>query len=593
LKRWLFLPPVAVLIALGATVGVGFVVHPNLGGLFQGLGWYIAVFPGVFIAASVFVVSLRASRAEMQAFYSFRLTAFLGLAGLFCATALEEIALPMIAASAVVRDCPVLPPAEAGTEALSGELAASPETAWVEEDAFPGAFPADSPAPLTGAEEKGVATLEATPGATPEATLEATPEDDLFEIDGYTRAGSGVPPSGEALQSLMNLAERCYQAVLWFQAHYYAEQALFTLAEGPEKQRMAFLSNAAWERLAQPEQFIDGEARQLFRQKRSGYIALAEGNYLLAYRIYSRLLFTNDEDNDVGFFYHQVLDELRQHYYFMDDMEAALAEKGLGDITFSLPRPEGGIMEVHFDGAAILGGTGATVILVRGLELRFVDDQGNEEGRITAPFCEIIPAAPGKLAPAVRETQGIRQTQDVPLLLLEGIDPSRGVVVAAAAYGGERGRRYEGSNSVYLDMPLEDLPLIFDAAVAPERMNVLALLEFEPKAGHYGFPSTLVTRCLSRLLGYPLVFIILFFMFTLLGKHCSIDDPTAFQPSWFLALPVLFIVVHALFQLALVYNHILATALSALIPGNALVALLGIFLFLLLLTVTAHLKPMK
>jgi hypothetical protein len=134
---------------------------------------------------------------------------------------------------------------------------------------------------------------------------------------------------------------------------------------------------------------------------------------------------------------------------------------------------------------------------------------------------------------------------------------------------------------------------LFQLALLYNQILILALLAFEPKAGYYGFPPTLVTRCLIRLLGYPLVFIILFFFFTLLGKHCAIDDPTAFRPSWFLALPVLFFVVEALFQLVLLYTQILSLALGALIPGIALPAMLGLFLLLLLTTIIAHFKPMK
>jgi hypothetical protein len=369
-------------------------------------------------------------------------------------------------------------------------------------------------------------------------------------------------------EELIQKAQNSFDQGDWFDAHYFAELAIAgATISGQEHTLMRRISEDAWQRLSSPEIFKNDEASALFLRKKEGYTALIGGDFLKAYYLFYNLNELHPRDNDVIHYYEEAIQQVRERYFFLDEVSELAAFETAHDAYFALARPDGGRDIVYCRGITEMKDTGGTVQYLRQFNLSSYDRYGIFEKSIEAPYVKLI------------ENSG-----NTPLIMLVGIDRNKEGIMSQPVYTfADPAKESPDNIFLYLNLSYDNLSRILDASAGAERMSLPSLYRFVPLASQYGFSSEVYLQALLLRLCYPFILLILYLAYAILAWNYRLGRAQIFKFHWLVMLPVLTGVVYFLLECIRYVVKLLNYSFIGMFSTSAIFAAAGVMIGMIII----------
>ncbi|MDR3283681.1 MAG: hypothetical protein LBS97_00700 [Treponema sp.] len=388
-------------------------------------------------------------------------------------------------------------------------------------------------------------------------------------------------------EELLRRAEDSFELANWFDAHYFSELALMGAElDDADIQRMRDISKNAWERLSIPGVFIDTDARKLYQTKKAGYTALLEGKSLDAYYIFHDLYEAYPNDNDVTRYLVLATQQVQSSYFFLDEITDLPYFETIRDVYFSLSRDDGGQDILFCRGITALEDSGGFIQYLRLFVINSYDQNGQFIKSIQAPYAKLFEMRTADLPLELKKALKLDpKIQNIPCVLLEGVDrDSKGVVSAPEYMSGSE--QIPHQNTLYLNLPYEDLLQIITVCEGVERISMPELYRFIPNAPKYGFSSEVLLQVLISRLCYPFILVILFLVFAIFAWNYRANHGQLFKIAWLIILPALTGVNYFILEIVLYLEKLLNYTFIGIFHNHALFAVAGVLtLFIIGLSV--------
>jgi hypothetical protein len=401
---------------------------------------------------------------------------------------------------------------------------------------------------------------------------------DMASAAGENAAGTAELPNGDAepvlpessglsVLSALDRARQAEAALDFYTAHYYAMLA-YKLAPDtdPNKVEALRFSSRVWNRITSGTDRIQAEgAAALFAIKRQGYDAIQSGDYLRAYYILLSLqeqeaaLKDSAVDPDVTRFLEIARQGVLKSFFFIDETLNLELFEASRNVFFVIRQDDGRSAAVFVHGLTYTGSGSTDVAYLRGFEYALFERDGSLSYQISVPYAKMFPYGNGKTTR--------------PQLLLRSVDRNRiGKEIEMEVVAGSLPD--QDRSVLLLDMPYEDLNLVFLANRGPSAMNLLDLMRFESKAERYGFSRRVYVSEILNRLADPFLILIVSVYALILGWKYRLGTNSVFKAWWILAVPLFPLISRYLIETVRYLSRVMVMLTVRVFPSHPLVLLL-------------------
>ncbi|MDR0376047.1 MAG: hypothetical protein LBH85_10090, partial [Treponema sp.] len=334
----------------------------------------------------------------------------------------------------------------------------------------------------------------------------------------------------EALSSAMTaLAENRY-----FDAHWLASlatrllSAKRTSAEYRQAERIAEQSWNAINNLSPSKQ--ESETYPLYRQKREGYAAMHDENWIQAYHIFADLITKTPAEPDVANLLAISKQRTESLAFFVDERDVTLGSMALNPL-FSLPINAQNIRAViRMTNLSLFPDSAYS----RNAEFLLFDQNHTLIGTITAPFCRLSPQKTGggtnggeQLLVMTRSINEETNEQFDPTVMWFDKDRERQELFDGA---------FDSNTQMLFDISYQNFILLTNLRNGLESLLLNELFVAGGKFGEYGyieqaFQAEIIYRIFSLILFLPITVIVIILGWRLRAK----------EKPFFIGIPMLFI----------------------------------------------------
>lgn len=396
----------------------------------------------------------------------------------------------------------------------------------------------------------------------------------------------------------------------WFNAHYYASLAV-AACDGTNTNLGAALdaANYAWNMLNKPVEFNNLEERNIFNQKREGYAAFYQGDYLKSYYIFADLKFRQKiEDPDVERYFSLAQEQVENQYFFFDETDNMASMKTNGNVYFSLFYPNGSRNVFFMKGVMNIKKAGGLVQYIEGLTCVNYSADGKFNYSFYVPYAKVISQSSSVMTGDAKLDLGINDKwKNVPLVQLCSVNRENETVISKPKFfysesdlpqeiktlleksessselknqisenqnassnfensvssenqilSSEKSENFEEFTMMILPISFDDFSLISTTSNNANEMSILELNKFMPKAKNYGFPKEIYEKSLLTRLCFPFFVLILLILCGGFGWSFRIrGENTIFKFIWIFIIPFLMLLMFVAWEFAwYLYNVI-------------------------------------
>jgi hypothetical protein len=385
--------------------------------------------------------------------------------------------------------------------------------------------------------EYGIAELEAREGTKIYIDLDKPPDPQIFPgEENYTAF------------ELLQKAQDAYDKESWFDAHFYANTAMeITTERDPNYAAAKRIAAEAWNNVANPGAFADLQMADFFAKKREAYRALAERDDLKAYYLFENLRGRNADDTDIERYLNIASDRVREKYFFLSEVPDIESFSDIENVYFSIDKPNGKKDVVAVRGMAPLEDSGKVVIFLREMSILSYNAAGEFETSLYAPFAKMYAQPASDFDERTRLALGVDDDQNVPCIMLEGVDSRTGQIVMRPEFLFAGETPSVSRNLELLAMPYSDLILLIDST--RDIVPIVPLFQFAPIADKYGFSKEVFLHSLYTRIANPLIFVIVLLFSAIAAWNFRLAAQTYFKFLWILIPPILTVFVYPIIEL--------------------------------------------
>lgn len=380
-------------------------------------------------------------------------------------------------------------------------------------------------------------------------------ETNLSEL--FTDTSSDVDTENlSQVYGLFLKAKTCFDNEEWFQAHYYAENAIkISSSKDPNVSKLKDISATSWNKLSELHELARTEDQKIFMQKYDGYKALMEEDFLKAYYVLKTIQIEHPElknDSDLYFYADIAEKKLNERTFFTDETWNLKSFESANDVYFSLKYKDGWTDIVYFKGVTQVKTTGGMVQYLRDLSIQSVDPSGKFYSSMRVPYAKVLTVSVKEINPLTKDNLGIaREINYVPYILLKSIDRINENSIIKPAYCYANSEETAGPDYTMLPMEFSDFQMLEDATVNPDFIPVTSLLRIISKAESFGYSEEVYGQVLLNRLLYPLFLLLLFIILAGIAWNNRLEANVYFKASWLLIFPIFAIICQALYQISL------------------------------------------
>ena len=377
--------------------------------------------------------------------------------------------------------------------------------------------------------------------------------DSLEEMAKYVAHIDSSPKTpDEEILYLLETSLSHYENGDYFNSHYYATQAQYLSAEGSlNHQATKNIAADSWNKISATENKYDKDLAELFAEKKRGYVALLEEDYIKAYYIFENLIDQGFNDKDI-FFYKDISEQgLLNITFFTDETDALRRFESFRDVYFTITSDDGKKDVIYIRGITILEDAGQFVQYFRNFSMYSYDKQGKFLKSVFTPYAKMIALPVKSLGNSLSNNEEINKNGYVPYVLLKSVDRFSSNTQVSPKYNFAEDYPFKSEeNYLILEMPYEDFNLIRQASIGHKEMPIPSLFQFAKKAANYGYSSAIFSYSLTSRICYPLFLMICFIYVGLFAWNYRLMPGRRISFRWYLTFPLfnilVFLVYHVL-----------------------------------------------
>ena len=367
----------------------------------------------------------------------------------------------------------------------------------------------------------------------------------------------------ENISSLLEKSRNAAVEKRWFESHYFAQLAIQLCDESDLNLGEAkILAATAWNNLQEPlvTDMEENEEQRLYRQKKSAYFLLMNGDSLGAYYKFLEIMEKFDKaqfDPDVVQFMKIATDRVTKQNFFTDEIINLRKFETITDVCFSIPTADNEKEVVFIKGITPIKDGGNMVQYLRGLSIYTFDKNGVFQKSVFAPYAKMLVESVSTFDSATKRKFGVNDTlSKVPFIILNGIDRSDKTKTSSPVFSSVNPKtKFE--NAIILPISADDFNLACDASTGAENLGLFSLAAIVKNARHFGysaeiFGSTLVTR-----LNYPLILLIVFVFLATIAWNYRLEHGQVFLFAWVLLMPFATLFIYFAYRSLLFFLKIL------------------------------------
>jgi len=389
----------------------------------------------------------------------------------------------------------------------------------------------------------------------------------------------------EEIKSLLDSAREYYKNEEFFNAHYYATQAQYlSKKESLNYQVAKDLAVDAWNNISSTQNKYDKELADVYAEKKRGYVAMLEADYVKSYYIFTNLIAKGVTDSDIVFYKDVSENGLLNSTFFIDETETLRSFEFSRDVYFSINNTDGTKDIVYIRGITILENAGQFVQYFRNFSLYKYDHNGNFLKSVFSPYAKMI-AMPASSFGNIIEKKDIKKDGYVPYILLKSIDRYSSEIENVPEYTfAENYADKNEYNYVVLQMPYEDINILRQASKGQDKMSLISLLNFVEKAADYGYPGAVYSCTLAKRLSSPLFLMFCFIFIGLFAWNYRLMPGRKVHFRWIFVFPFINILIFIIYNTLVYFGNIFFFILFGAIGNAAMIVatileLMLVFLF--------------
>ncbi|MCR5400934.1 MAG: hypothetical protein K6E78_04985 [Treponema sp.] len=346
-------------------------------------------------------------------------------------------------------------------------------------------------------------------------------------------------------------AEECYKNKDYFNAHYFAQQALtLTNPKDVNYSKMKDIAALSWNEISKTRFSGTSQEQEIFAKKFEGYCALLENDNLHAYYVFKHL---NDSekrlslDPDVERYLEIAQERLTKQYFFTDETINLQNFENAQNICFKIPHPDQTTDIYFIKGITATGKKANLTQYLRGLSIYTIDQEGNYLSGSYTPYAKLKEISTSIFDDYAKKQLNISENlKTVPYIILNSVDRQQeGKINSAIPVKGQN-RFTEG----YIILPMEfnDLFILKEVSKGISNMNLSSSFKFLQMAEKYGYAKeTYLISIFNRLL-YPLFLLICFILLGIGSWHGRLPPNSIFKFKWIIVFPIFILIDYLLYQ---------------------------------------------
>lgn len=378
-------------------------------------------------------------------------------------------------------------------------------------------------------------------------------ETDLSDL--FTDTSSNIVT--ESLGNVYNLytkAKKAWANEEWFQAHYFAENAIkIASPKDANINELKEISAAAWNKLSELKNLARSEDQKVFMEKYEGYKALMEEDYLKAYYLLKTIQMEHPElknDSDLNFYTDIAENKINERTFFSDETWNLKNFETANDIYFTLKHKDGWTDIIYFKGMTEVKTTGGMIQYLRGLSIQSIDALGRFHSSMSVPYAKVLTVSVKDLNPLIKDNLGLeRSINYVPYILLRSIDRYNANESIHPLYSYADSNETTGSDFTMLPMEFSDFQMIEKTTANPETIPLGTLFRLISKAESFGYSPSIFGQVLLNRLLYPLFILICFLILASFAWNYRMDENMYFKAVWILIFPIFAVLCQFFYQI--------------------------------------------
>lgn len=388
----------------------------------------------------------------------------------------------------------------------------------------------------------------------------------------------------ESIPELLKKAEDSYEDKNYFDAHYYASLVVEISKEDDGNMFKAKqLAGDAWNKLYETDYSQITDENLIYSEKRRGYSALYQGDFLKAYYLFRDLLEKYPTDLDISRYFEIAKEELEEQYFYIDETTDLQAFEQYHNVFFTVDNEFGAKDVIFAKGVTLMEKAGDLFLYLRSLSSFSYDKEGRFVKTFSVPYAKVFAEPVSNFKNKFVGENNLAIDDCVPCFMLEAVD--RNIegkkIIPTHIYVDKTMESKETSNFMVLPMVYNDLILLCRASLGAENMPLGTLFDFVKICENYGYAKEVFLQILISRLVYPFFIMAIILVMAIFAWNYRLASEIMFKAKWLLALPIFTLAVFTFVEIFDFIQTLVIYSLISLCGFGALGIIIGFYVILI------------
>lgn len=386
------------------------------------------------------------------------------------------------------------------------------------------------------------------------------------------------------IPELLQKAVDSYDEKNYFDAHYYASMVVAICKDNDANLFKAKqLAGDAWNKLYETDYSQKTEENLVYAEKRRGYSALSQGDFLEAYYLFRELIEKYPTDLDIVRYFEIAKEELEEQYFYIDETTDLQAFEQYHNVFFTVDNDFGAKDVIFAKGVTLMEKAGDLFLYLRSLSSFSYDANGNFVKSFSVPYAKVFAEPVSSFQDSFVGENNLELEDCIPCFMLEAVD--RDIegkkIVPTHIYGDKTLEQKETSNFLLLPMKYNDLILLCRASLGAENMPLGTLFEFVKICKDYGYAREVFLQILISRLVYPLFIMAIILVMGIFAWNYRLSKEIMFKFKWLFALPIFTIAVFTFLEIFDFVQTLFIYTMISLCGFGAIGIIIGFYIVLI------------
>ena len=399
-----------------------------------------------------------------------------------------------------------------------------------------------------------------------------------------------------SVTDMIEMARSCFADRNFFDAHYFAENAVRLCKEDDENYEAAkTLADESWRELQSAQMELSTDGNMFFRKKLDGYRSLMSGDVVGAYYIFHGLSQEDarkERDPDVVRYLELSEKMLLDTYFFIDETDDLIAFESAKNIYFTVQQGHGNYDIVLIRAITDVAGTDSLVRYLRDLRIYSFDSSGKLLRLIQTPYAKMCAVQTSNLDEASRQNVSsvVPSAKIVPQIMLCSLGRASDKEKNLPRYYFPDDIRKSISSDkhrpekIYWPMPYSAFSAIVNSFFESYWINPFGENGFVSDAADSGFSEEVFSFKILNEIFYPFMILVFLVFIAIIAWNYKLPSGAIFKFKWIFILPMLNVVFYFVCRAVEYFMHVI-NFIFIVMAGARISFFAGLFFYIVLLGV--------